>query len=367
MNKEISTFHIGRFIFDAGSGANRSKLAEAEGILFLSGKLPVFPNEAESTLINLEKRSLYAASELAGNTLNLSETESIVNGDESLFGEDSRAVRLFNLGRAYAALAVQKKDDSFRIDEKFITEFNTVLERKLNSEPANYRNFPVSAFEKQFSKPYSPPETKLDINLLMKTFYEWINSPEIISSGVITRASLAHLYLMRIYPYAGSSETLARLAESYVYKTAGVGYMPYLLCTVYRNSSDYFPILERFIESNNPAEFIDFVCGIVISSLGEMQKKSLEIIAEEMFDSYVRRLLEAKVISERLCGLINILKTRDSFRHSELQLMKEFTALYGKVSRTTVRRDIVKLAELGLIKERGEEEYILNRDILFGR
>ncbi|HAL86507.1 MAG TPA: hypothetical protein DCM31_06315 [Deferribacteraceae bacterium] len=47
--------------------------------------------------------------------------------------------------------------------------------------------------------------------------------------------------------------------------------------------------------------------------------------------------------------------------------MKEFTALYGKVSRTTVRRDIVKLAELGLIKERGEEEYILNRDILFGR
>jgi hypothetical protein len=39
MNKEISTFHIGRFIFDAGSGANRSKLAEAEGILFLSGRL----------------------------------------------------------------------------------------------------------------------------------------------------------------------------------------------------------------------------------------------------------------------------------------------------------------------------------------
>lgn len=367
MDKEISTFHAGRFLFTNGSTVNPTLLAEAEGTLFLAGKLPVFPDTAGELFLNLEQRSLYAASELAGNALNMSETMSITGADESFFGEDSRAVRIFNLGRAYAALAAQKECGSFLIDEKFVTSLNSVLEKRLNTEPANYRNHPVSVFEKQFSKPYSPPETKLDVNLLMKSFFEWINSPEVVSCGVITRASLAHLYLVKIYPFAGSSETLARLTESFIYKAAGVGYLPHLLSLIYRGSKEYFPILERFTESGDPSEFINFVCGIIGSSLGEVQKRSLGIITEEMFDSYIRRLLAAKEISERLAGLVGILKKRGSFRQSELQLMKEFTVLYGGVSRTTVRRDIVRLAELRLITETGDEEYTLNRGILFGK
>ncbi len=367
MNKEVSTFHAGRFIFNSEGSVNRTKLAEAEGTLFLAGRLPVFPDMLGEEFLNLEQRSLYAASELAGNTLSVSETMSIVNSDESLFGEDSRAVRLFNLGRAYAALAAQEKCGNFSVDEKFITGLNSVLEKRLSAEPANYRNHPVSAFEKQFTKPYSPPETKLDVNLLMKSFVEWINSPEIISLGVITRASLAHLSLIRIYPFPGSSETLARLTESFIYKAAGAGYMPFLLSVFQRDSKDYHPVLERFTASGDPGEYINMVCGLVSSSLGGIQDKSLEAINEVMFDSYIRRLLDAKEINERLAGLADILKKRGSFRQSELQLMKEFTSLYGGVSRTTVRRDIVRLSELGLIKENGNEEYTLNRDILFGR
>jgi len=74
------------------------------------------------------------------------------------------------------------------------------------------------------------------------------------------------------------------------------------------------------------------------------------------------KLLENKTIIQRQHDLLSILKEEGiSFQQEDLQLKKPFTNLYGKVSRTTVARDIKKFEDLKLIKMT-TEGYIYNHE-----
>jgi Fic family protein len=362
MNKEVSTFHAGKFVFNADYNGSFSALFEASSVLSLSGRLPVIHEQPAAAVS--EKESLHATSALSGSSLTYTEVGNIISQNAEVFAGDPHAIRVFNLLEAFGFIRSQKKTDKFIIDDKLVTDIHSVLEKRVSEEPAVYRNRPVGYFEKACTSKFSPPETKLDINLLMKSYYEWINSPEIIAKGLIIRACLAHLYLVKIYPFTESVGILARIIESLVYKASGAAQVSYLLSAAYLKSGSYYEIIEKFFEDNDPAPFIEFVCETVTGALAEAQENSFKVINKVMFDKYIETLLENRAINIRLFELVKILKHKSCFNVQELQLMNEFTSIYGKVSRTTVKRDIAKLIELGLLTEKEEDVYELDTEIL---
>lgn len=129
--------------------------------------------------------------------------------------------------------------------------------------------------------------------------------------------------------------------------------LPYLLSVVYNiNITEYYRAVSEFYATSNITAFIRFISDALSVSVAEIRDSNFAKYSDVISADYLANLLREKVIIKRQYDLLNLIKQNNlSFTQEDLQLKKPFTKLYGKVSRTTVSRDIKKFEELGLIRK----------------
>lgn len=109
-------------------------------------------------------------------------------------------------------------------------------------------------------------------------------------------------------------------------------------------------------------EFISEKLKPVITGIRD---KNYGIMGNIISSHYLQKLLTEKALIKRQFDFfLSLIKDEKlTFTQEDLQLKKPYTKLYGRVSRTTVARDIKKFEDLGLILST-EDGYTFNHNMI---
>lgn len=204
---------------------------------------------------------------------------------------------------------------------------------------------------------------------LLNRLCEWLSGSEFQGDGkdaivtAILKAMLAHLYIAWIHPFADGNGRTARLIEFQILTAAGVP-MPaaHLLSNHYNKTrSEYYRQLD--LASKSGGDVIPFL-QYAIQGLIDGLVEQLHVIRNFQWQITWRNYVHEKFghknqmsASElRQHHLAMDLSNADGWIKIDklVEISPRITAAYAKKSSKTLRRDINKLKEFGLVEESSE-------------
>jgi len=370
--KEVMTFKSGKFVFSAKYDFLKilPKIIEADTLNKTIIDLPILPDMASTIHTNLIRRSIFGTAAIEGNPLSEEKVGEIIGNADSVAKTDHER-EISNLKNAYDFINQSGKDSKSTLSEKMIRDLHKTITKEINytdNIPGNYRNHVVNVGDKNHGGIYRPPKILEDIKLLMEYYVKWMNSPEILKEHGIIRPILSHYYLALIHPFGDGNGRTARLVEAYYFKKEGFVYVPEMLSNYYyRNMDDYYWAFSKSIKNkeHDITEFLDFALTGVVESLMEIKSHIIKFIRFFCLKDYYNHLKEIKTISRRQYDLIKVIISMNiSFTLKDMENKEPFSVLFRGVSGRTIRRDVDRLKELGLIKLNREGKFECNYNVL---
>ncbi|PLX68660.1 MAG: hypothetical protein C0603_05765 [Denitrovibrio sp.] len=296
--------------------------------------------------------------------MTLDKVMQIVKHDRSNFSQDSNAITTINIFMAHNLVKDKQSED---LNSELISDLHKELVKGLPNildTEGSYRKGGPKADEKWIAAPYSPPGSPLDINFLIKNLIDWLET-EAKDLNPIIKASLLHMHIKKIQPYNNANGYTARLMEAWYLRNNNIKLLPYILPVIYNeNHEEYYKCISEFYATSNPNPMIDLISAKIESLVTKIRDDNYNLLGDIISSHYLTKLLSEKTLIKRQFDFLSILKDEQiTFKQEDLQLKKPFTKFYGKVSRTTVTRDIKKFEDLGLIKNT-KDGYIFNHNML---
>ena len=245
-----------------------------------------------------------------------------------------------------------------------ITDLHSIITNELTHPqniPGQYRDNQKGQLTKvgdaEHGGTYTSPKCRDDIDLLIKQYLNWINSPELSQPSPLIRAPLAHYYFERIHPFWDGNGRVGRVLEAVVLKCAGYQYAPFALSRYYfEHIDEYFTvfILARKAEENkaeNPnTAFIEFFLNGMLNVLNLLHDRVNRIIAMLLYETTLNSKLQSKAINIRQYTIINNLLPHGIEHPTKyLQAQAWYSGLYQKLTPKTRARDLKGLVEEKLI------------------
>lgn len=374
--KKVLTYKAGNFRFSRKY--DREKLAplliRAQTIHASVGSLPILPDWSSRLEADIIRRSIHGTAAIEGNPLAEERVGELLAAaaPRGLLERSEREI--LNLKFAYEVLAepVPADAEPFAVSEAHIQKLNQKITRGLNSEghsPGRYRDHRVQVGDKAHGGAYTPPKARVDIATLMTACVEWLNSPEVLAEPTEIRAGLAHYHLGLIHPFGDGNGRTARLMEAAILTRSGMRYVPKMLSNFYyRNLDEYF-IAFRTAEKTKDGDltpFLEFVLRGLLRSVEELQGNVHEFIRTLALQDAIETMRKLRIITQRQHDLLLILLRNPAPALLTLKGLltdAQFAPLYRQASEQTARRDLKRLAGLGLLANE-DDGYRLHRHVL---
>jgi Fic family protein len=361
MTKELNTFHTGKYLLSADICCDTSVLNEALNVFM---RMPLFPNTVAHLNDNQTDSFVFAEAKLEENPATYEQVCRITKHARENFSQDTSAIEVINIFEAHN-LAL--KNIGTALTPELLASFHKELTASLpNIKETNgaYRNGGVKADGKYLTVNYTPPASTLDINFLVKNLFDWLENDAKTLNPII-KAILLHLHIKKIQPFSNANGHLARIMEMWYLKKSGIKFLPYMLSGIYKeNKDEYYKCVSEFYSSSDINPFLKFISANLEKTVTDIRDANYSAMSAVISDAYLSSLLNDKSIIKRQYDFLCIIReSGEVFTQEDLQLKKQFTKLYGKVSRTTVSRDIKKFEEMNLITTEGNG-YIFNKAAL---
>nr|WP_320050391.1 Fic family protein [uncultured Desulfuromonas sp.] len=381
----VETHRSGIFVFQIGLDFNALELPyiraqEAYARFASMPKVGDIANELERlTLVT----SVHSTNSIEGGELDEIQTQVAIDlKPEDVKTEAQR--RVTNLKGAYE-LAAQFADFSFNnfldenqqeegqvqgilkiaISEEMITDLHQCITAGLTHEdntPGTYRNNPktrkTQVGDAQHGGVYTPPKCVEDIALIMQAFVAWANSDAVMELPPLLRAPLLHYYLELIHPFWDGNGRTGRVIEALTLQCARYQYAPYAISRYYLDHLDeYFALfnhcrkLAKEKEEYPNTEFVRFHLNGFLSTINRLHDRANNIISMLLYKFQINQLHESKEINSRQFTILSQLEaTAKRFRYEELKAEPWYRSLYLKLTNRTMKRDLEKLTDLGMIR-----------------
>lgn len=223
------------------------------------------------------------------------------------------------------------------------------------NRPGRYRDSPESM--QIVSGPYGHQKIHFEaptsniLNSEMEAFITWFNATE-ETLPPLTRASIAHLYFVCIYPYEDGNGRMSRaLVEKVLSQYQKSPALTNLSRTIMMSRKDYYSALER---NNQALEVTDWILylgkTIINSQIHTLKKINLTIQKTKLYDQHRGQLNERQIkVIEKLFS-----SEPEGFSGG---LSAEKYLNITKTSRATTTRDLQALVELNILRKTGELRY----------
>lgn len=329
----------------------------------VGNQLPILPQYADKLEKDIIRKSIHGTAGIEGNPLSEEEVKNVLDKSdtETLLKESEKEIS--NLQLAYNWLKNTKVEtDNFHLESDDITNLHAMITRGLenkDNKPGKYRSHEIIVGDEAHGGIYKPPKIGKDIEKLMSSFIEWINSEEMISLNPIYRAALTHYHIGKIHPFGDGNGRTARLLEAIVLRDAGYKYVPEMMSNYYyRNIDKYFILFRSAIRDRKQdlTPFIGFMLDGMDWSLEQIQKKIATGIRILTLKNHFHDIRNEKKITQRQYDLLTALLSLDvenfTFTANDLVSEAPFAALYRKLHSRAALRDIITLTEMGYIISR---------------
>jgi len=333
--------------------------------------IPILPEQASDmdTLIMAESISGTAAIE--GNPYTEQDIRNILEQKEAKNYSHNHEIEVENLIAAYKTLDnFEYEGDYFIITEDFIKELHLSLTEGLTNNgntPGFYRDKLIKVGSKEHGGVYRPPSNLNDIEQLMASFIDWINSEELLNASPFIRAALAHYHLSLIHPFFTGNGRTARLLEAYILHAANVQHVSKMLAShYYCNKDEYFlSFSSTKRKSKDTTPFLKFVLDAVNACLDELKNRVYGYLYDLTMREFLNIMKNDGDLNTRQYELVLLMMEEDvEISLAGLQTEKPFVYLYKDVTEQTARRDLKKLSDMNLLKSEDSKNYHLCFDTL---
>lgn len=283
-------------------------------------KTLVIPDETKRKIqrISILKSSVYSA-KIEGNPLNL---ENYKNSPDKL-----KKLEIENLSKAIDFISKNKINF---FNQKTIKNTHKLVLKGINSEAGIWRREISAIFNEAGVPVYVPPPPTMILNLI-EQLIAFINSQD--EKFPLIKAFISHLIFVKIHPFIDGNGRVGRLM---IYQICQVdGYEFNLLVPfeeyVNNNKNDYYYFLDVGFKNTN-----DYLLFMLKAFYFQAEKLKAEVEQEINKKDNLR-------LAPRQEEIFNIIKDHKSI---SLDFIKR---RFLKVPKRTLRYDLKKLAEKGLI------------------
>jgi Fic family protein len=329
-----------RFSITNSITAALTKIERARGFLEAAKLSKDWISEMQNRALVLEA---HHTTHIEGTHLTLEQSEKLLSGKKVVGVDPNDQRELLNYRDAFD-FVTEYLDSGGSVTEGLIREIHKRLVRGVRgdkAEPGDYRNvqnYVVNSKTKQVI--YTPP-SPLAVPALMAEIAAWLGAEREVNPVLV--AGIAQFQLVHIHPFVdGNGRTSRLLSTLFLYKT---GYDFKRLFTV----SEYYDrdrqafytaiqnVREQGMDLTGWLEF--FVTGLAIQ-MREVQERGERVIRSDV-------LAQKHQLSERQRRLIGYLLEKSGVT------IQEFEALYPKINRRTLQRELAGLIEKGLVVTEG--------------
>lgn len=270
------------------------------------------------------KSSLFSA-RIEGNTLTLDELP-------KLKSKDRKAIEVFNILKALNWVFEKKKKS---LELKDILKLHQMVLAGLSPKEdlGKFRTEIGAIFNSAGIAIYLPPRPN-KIQLLMKKLIKFVNSTK---EFVPVKAALIHYCFEKIHPFLDGNGRVGRLLSQYILQKDGYGMKGILPLETYLDNyrSEYYSVLEN--SEKDVTEYIEFMLKAITETAKEAKQQLMRKDTLETADSLLPRRAE----------ILNIV------REQKIVNFDQIHRRFLKINPRTLRFDLKKLIDLGLIKKRG--------------
>jgi len=333
--------------------------------------IPMLPQQASEMDTDIVVSSISSTAAMEGNPYTEEDIRMIMSKKKGQNYSANHKIEIKNLIDAYKKLDnFDNTSGNLIITEDFIKELHRSLTEGTASKgntPGCYRDRLVKVGSEEHGGVYRPPSSLDDIQQLMESFIEWINSRELMDAPAFVRAALAHYHLSLIHPFFAGNGRTARLLEAYILHSANICHVSKMLSNFYyRNIEDYFlSFSSAKRKSKDTTPFLKFVLEAVNSCLDELKNRVYGYLYDLTMREYLNIIKNDGEMNNRQYELVQLMMDGDfEISLTTLQTEKPFVYLYQKVTEQTARRDLKKLSDLNIIKSEDGRSYHLCFDML---
>lgn len=346
-------------------------ISRAEVLNTTISDIPMLPQQASDMDSEIVAQAITGTAAIEGNPYSEQDIKDVINKKEVKNYSINHEIEVENLISAYKILDdFQHEGEHFIITEDFIKELHHSLTKGLTykgNTPGFYRDRLIKVGSEQHGGIYRPPSSLNDIEHLMASFIEWINSDELLSTSPFVRAALAHYHLSLIHPFFAGNGRTARLLEAYILHAANIRHVSKMLAGYYyRNKDQYFlSFSSTKRKSKDTTPFIQFVLEAVNACLDELKNRVYGYLYDLTMREFLNIMKEDGDLNTRQHDLVLLLMEEDvEISLSGLHTEKPFVYLYKDVTEQTARRDLKKLTDMNLLKSEDGKNYHLCFDTL---
>lgn len=368
--KEVMTHKSGKFVFshDYDEAALMPLMIETETIIKVITTLSVPISSGEVLTEDIMRRSIHGTAAVEGNPLSEEQVGNLLKSDQEISSIKADQ-EIINLKRLYQGMTFNlPKGATIAVDENLVKEIHRIITNNIDyqaNEPGVYRNHKVQVGDRGHGGIYNPPKMFKDIQTLMSSFCQWINSDDLRDQPMGVQAALAHYYLGTIHPFGDGNGRTARALEAIILSAERIKMIPILLSNYYYQRQDDYYIAFTATEKTNNLDMTPFLL-FFYTSLKDSAIDLLNTMAGILRKFTIRDLYsflrKNKQITQRQFDFIELLLDGQAKPPSldDLFAASPFNLLYRDVSEQTARRDLKKLAEMNLLIKNDDKTYSLN-------
>lgn len=272
---------------------------------------------------SLLKSSLFSA-RIEGNSLELSE----VSFEKT---KEVNKIEIFNIIEASNFIEKVKKGN---ITKKMFLELHKRVLKNINAEAGFFRNGPSAIFNQAGIAVYIPP-SQFEISKLLDKLIKYIEEDN--EKFPLIKALIAHLVFEKIHPYLDGNGRVGRLLISLILKVKGWDFSFTIPFEEYldQNKSDYYYYLDIGLSDTN-----GYLIFMLNAYLSEIENLKSQIEKESSNDQLF--------LPPRQEEIFNIIKDHGVISFDMIRRR------FLKVPERTLRYDLKKLFDRGIIEKSGE-------------
>lgn len=366
----VMTYKSGAFTFQIGADIDcltpmLDRINDAQARF---NKIPTLPNIIGQLQKQVLASSIYSTNTIEGGKFSEQETAQILQKDPRTV-QATAEKRLTNLKQAIDWVTTHAAPFN-PYGNKFIEPNTAIHLHHLVSQDLQEQHNPTGQYrdnqpqQKTFvgndehGGRYQPPKCLDDIEYLMQSWAEWLNSDGMMRQSAIIRATLAHYYFELIHPFFDGNGRTGRLVEMLLLEQAGYRFCSSAIWRYYQEHiHEYFSLFNqcrKFAKAkrDNPNHaFIAFVLDGMFVTINDLHDQTNHLLSVLLFQSRLNTAKAQKDINDRQFGLMYQLLTEPPTTTPAIYRLPIVQTIYQGKTERTFYRDINKLTELGFLVE----------------
>jgi Fic family protein len=290
-------------------------------------------------------RAAHASTAIEGNPLTLEEVSKLAQGRKITA---ARKAKQEVLNYLKVLENIDKYQEKGKITEKIILKLHKDVTKETLDNPGHegkYRELQVYVGNRITGKVVFMPPPPEEVPELMKEFIEWINSNESSDLDPVIVAGLSHYEFVRIHPFVDGNGRTARALATLILNLRDFDIKKFFALDDYYDSdrTAYYTALKSVDQKSlDLTQWLEYFTDGVLLSISKVKEKVLQLSLEK----HKKAARGQIALTEKQAKIVEHIISNGRITSAEIQNM-------FKISRQAAHKEIMKLAELNLVEQKG--------------